>query len=317
VPTCAHAVRLAALAALAAGVAGCGFGSGGESEGEATLTVTRDYGSEVLVEATEEDPPESETVIRFLDREADITTRYGGGFVQSIEGVSGELRDGRNFDWFFYVNGIESSTGSAEVEVRGGDRIWWDHRDWTDAMRVPAVVGSWPEPFLQASADGEPTPVGLECEAAPGECEEARDHFADEGLTISDEGEDAAGREPAPRMLVGPWESLRADPAAAQLDDGPATSGVFARFERDPQGGHELLALDERGQVALRLGVDAGLVAAVRDGDDPPTWVVTGGDERGVAAALSLLTSRDLSNRYAVAAVPGGAPVSLPALDDR
>ena len=308
-------VRLAALAALAAGVAGCGFGSGGESEGQATLTVTRDYGSEVLVQATEEDPPESETVIRFLDRKADITTRYGGGFVQSIEGVSGELRDGRNFDWFFYVNGIESSIGSAEVEVRGGDRIWWDHRDWTDAMRVPAVVGSWPEPFLQASAAGDPTPVGLACEAAPGECEEARDLLAGEGIAVGEENADAAGSEPAPRMLVGPWGSLRDDPAAAQLDEGPATSGVFARFEPNPHGGHELVALDERAKVALRLGTDAGLVAAVRNNDDPPTWIVTGGDERGVDAALGLLASRDLSNRYAVVAVPDGAPVSLPALD--
>ena len=28
-------------------------------------------------------------MIRFLDREAEITTRYGGGFVQSINGTAG------------------------------------------------------------------------------------------------------------------------------------------------------------------------------------------------------------------------------------
>ena len=56
---------------------------------EATLTVTRDYGAEVLLEATREDPPESETVMRMLDSEAEIETRYGGGLVQSIEGISG------------------------------------------------------------------------------------------------------------------------------------------------------------------------------------------------------------------------------------
>ena len=78
-------------------------------EGTATLTVTRDYGTEPMVEASVEDPAESETVLRMLDREADITTRYGGGFVQSIEGVAGEVsRRGGRFDWFFYVNGIES-----------------------------------------------------------------------------------------------------------------------------------------------------------------------------------------------------------------
>ncbi|HYH62446.1 MAG TPA: DUF4430 domain-containing protein, partial [Solirubrobacterales bacterium] len=138
-----------ALAALMAAVlgAGCGLGAGDESEGEATLTVTRDYGSEELLEATSSNPPETETVMRMLDREADIETRYGGGFVQSIESVAGSSEGGRTYDWFFYVNGIESAIGAAETEVRGGDRIWWDHRDWTEAMRAPAVVGSWPEPF--------------------------------------------------------------------------------------------------------------------------------------------------------------------------
>ena len=77
-----------------------------------------------------------------------MTTRYGGGFVQSIDGLAGSQSGGRSSDWFFYVNGIESPIGSAQFDLSGGDRIWWDYRDWTAAMRVPAVVGSWPEPFV-------------------------------------------------------------------------------------------------------------------------------------------------------------------------
>ena len=61
--TCMLAPALAALVAAALGT-GCGFGPGESSEGEATLTVTRDYGAEPLVEAAREDPPESETVMR-------------------------------------------------------------------------------------------------------------------------------------------------------------------------------------------------------------------------------------------------------------
>ena len=81
-------VVVAALVAVA--TPGCGLGPGESSDGEATLTVTRDYGAEPMLEATESEPSASETVIRFLDREAEITTRYGGGFVQSIDGVSGQ-----------------------------------------------------------------------------------------------------------------------------------------------------------------------------------------------------------------------------------
>jgi hypothetical protein len=313
VPACVHGVRLAALAALAAGVAGCGFGSGGASEGEATLTVTRDYGSDRLVEATQEDPSESETVIRFLDREAEITTRYGGGFVQSIEGLSGTTEGGRNFDWFFYVDGIESPVGSAEREVRAGHRIWWDYRDWTDAMRVPAVVGSFPEPLLQASAE-DPREVGVECESARSTCDDVDAQLADADVP-AEVVEPGAADESAPRVLVGVWEAIRDDPAAAQLDAGPATSGVFARFERSGSD-HRLVALDQHGAVARELDSDAGLVAAVRDDEDPPTWLVTGSSPEGVAAAADLLDLEALSDRYAVAVDDGGTEIALPVLSE-
>ena len=79
------------------------------------------------------------------------------------------------------MNGIESPVGSADRAVAGGDRIWWDHRDWTDAMRVPAVVGSWPEPFLQHSADEDRLPVRVECAGAPAPCTTAAERLLGRG----------------------------------------------------------------------------------------------------------------------------------------
>jgi hypothetical protein len=300
-----------AVTAIATAVAGCGLGSGERSEGEATLTVTRDYGVEVMLEASEPEPSESETVIRMLDAEAEITTRYGGGFVHSIEGVSGEISGGRSLDWFFFVNGIESSVGAAEVDVRGGDRIWWDYRDWTDALRTPAVVGSWPEPFAQASAGGERLPVRIECRGGATSCERVAGQLAAAGVDASTSTGAAAAGEPALRLLVGPWAQLRSDPVAAQLDDGPEASGVFARFERF-RSRYGLLALDERGEVAREDASDAGLVAALRRGDGPATWLVTGTDVGGVAEAAAALDRERLAHRYALLAAPDG-DLPLPA----
>ena len=299
-----------ALAAVAVALAGCGLGPGPSSEGTATLTVTRDYGARPMVEASVSDPDESETVLRILDREAEIETRYGGGFVQSIEGVAGESRGGRRFDWFYYVNGVEAPIGSAERSVAGGDRVWWDHRDWTNAMRVPAVIGSWPEPFLQASATHDRLPVRVECAGARAECGTAADRLSDEGVSVSEVrfGRPATGE--ALRVLVGPWRAVRSDPGAAQIDQGPATSGVFARF-----GGSgdalELVALDVAAEPAARLGAGAGLVAAVRDGERPPTWVVSGVDDAGVRAAVDALEIALLRDRYAVV-VGAGSDATLP-----
>jgi hypothetical protein len=250
-----------------------------------------------MLEASVEDPTASETVIRFLDREADLTTRYGGGFVQSINGVAGEIDDGRTSDWFFFVNGIESPVGSADREVRGGDRIWWDYRDWTNAMRAPAVVGSFPEPFAQASTpEAERDPVTVDCLGDRDPCDRVFATLADAGVEVAAAGE---GGEDALRLLIGPWDRVRDDEAAAQIERGPATSGVWARFAPF-RSGYELLALDQMGDVAWSADEAAGLVAAVRRGSDPPTWVVTGVDDEGVALAAEALDAETLANRYAL-----------------
>ena len=305
--------RQAAAAALVCGVAaaGCGFGAGPSSEGTATLTVTRDYGSDTLVDGTQDDPPSSETVIRFLDREAEITTRYGGGFVQSIDGLTGTESDGRRYDRFFYVNGVESAVGSADVHVQGGDRIWWDYRDWTDAMRVPAVVGSWPEPFAQASTEADHPPVRVECLAGGAACELAADRLDDAGVQATvDSGEQrsAAG---TPRLLVGPWRRVGGEPAVDELRGGPKANGVFATFKGPIDGAYHLVALDSTATPIRDLGPDAGLVAALDDGE-APTWIVTGSAGSGVRRAAGSLDAAALRNRYAVAAPAGAPPVALP-----
>lgn len=303
-------LAVAAALACAAVAAGCGVGEGESSDGTAYLTVTRDYGSEPLVEATVTDPPETETVLRLLDRETDLTTRYGGGFVQSIEDIEGRQAATRSFDWFFYVNGIESSAGAADVRVHGGDRVWWDYREWTAAMRVPAVVGSWPEPFAHGQ-EGKRFPVRIDCLGADETCSVVADSLESEGVAASIGSEAAPSEGELLRVVVGTWDEVRADGAASMIDAGPATSGVFADFEPAGDGGYELVALDSGGEEATRSAAGTGLVAAVREGEEQPTWVVTGTDEAGVDAAAELLDADSLRDRYALATA-GGEELPLP-----
>jgi hypothetical protein len=298
---------LVAVLLCAVAIAGCGFGPGSASEGDATLTVTRDFGAERVVEAKLADPPESETVMRFLDGEADVETRYGGGFVQSIDGLEGTERGGRTFDWFFYVNGIESPIGAAEARVYGGDAVWWDYREWTGAMRVPAVVGSWPEPFVHGS-EGKAFPVRIDCLADDEDCSAVADRLEEEGIPASISTARAKVGEELLRVVVGPWDQVRADRAAAQIEQGPEHSGVFAEFEPNAAGGYDLLPLDPQGHAApqAQATVSSGLVAAVRLGEEQPTWVVTGTDEAGVNDAIGILDTESLRDRYAVGVDPRG-----------
>jgi hypothetical protein len=55
---------------------------------------------------------------------------------------------GGSSDWFYYVNGVQASKGAAETKLHDGDHVWWDRHDWSAADSIPAVVGSFPEPFV-------------------------------------------------------------------------------------------------------------------------------------------------------------------------
>ncbi len=111
------------------------------------------------------------------------------------------------------------------------------------------------------------------------------------------------------RVLVGTWARIRSDPDAGLLAEGPEQTGVFARFSGDRRA--LLTLLNERGEVAGSLGRGAGLVAALRPDDDPPTWVVTGTDPAGVEAAAELL-GESLRNRFAVATDGSGEAIGVP-----
>jgi len=294
-----------AVALCAAATAGCGLGPG-DGAGTAELTVTRNFGFEPMLRETAE-LRDSDTVLRVLDRSTEIDTRYGGGFVQSIDGLEGGTEDGRRTDWFFYVNGIESSRGSADYELRAGDRVWWDHHDWTTAMRSPAVVGSWPEPFAHGY-DGERWTTTVDCRASAEVCGEVSRRLAGAGADL----DDAVGGDPGSiGVVVGTWERL-SDGDASLLASGPERSGVFARIE-SARGADRILLLDARGATARVLRRGSGLVAALRPGEGPPTWVVTGADEAGVSRAASLL-GEPLRDRYAVAisGSSGGAGETIP-----
>jgi hypothetical protein len=251
-----------------------------------------------------DDVTESDTVMRVLERNADVSTRYGGGFVQSIEGLEAEEAIDRSLDWFFYVNGVESTVGAADYSPHGGESIWWDYRDWGAAMRVPAVVGAWPQPLL-GGFEGEAHEVGVECVGGGIACAEVGERLEHAGVEVP-------SRPPSGsiRVLVGPWSRVRTDPAASQIERGPQASGVFADFRPDGAA-YRLVGLDEGGEDAVELGPGAGLVAATRRFEDPPVWIVTGGTEAAVRAAAQLLDTASLRDHYAVA-VAGKRETALP-----
>ena len=304
-------VLIAAVVLIGAAAAAIGLRTGsGDVGGPVSLTITHEFGAEKVADLDNAHAQSGDTVMRLLERDVDdVRTRYGGGFVQEIEGIAGGREDGRPVDWFYYVNGIESPVGAAQRKVSSGDKIWWDRHIWQAAQRVPAVVGSFPEPFL-AGEGGRRIPVKIVCQQGVARaCDEVEQRLGEAGVKgIARSTVQLGPGEAVLRVIVGRWADVRDDPTARTVEHGPAASGVYARF--DPQGQH-LVLLDELAQPVRTLGAGAGLVAATSQQGQQPTWLVTGTDDVGVDAAAAALQEDRLSNHFALA-VAAGHDVPLP-----
>ena len=140
-------------------LAGCGGAAGGE-EGTAQLWITRDRGAMLLVKA---EVDAGQTLMRALASKADVETRYGGRYVQSVNGIEGSLT--AQHDWFWFVNGYEGDRSASSYRLNAGDVAWFDYRAWEREGEALVVVGAFPEPFLHGYA-GKTRPVAVRYDRA-------------------------------------------------------------------------------------------------------------------------------------------------------
>lgn len=198
--------RFAALL-LVALLAGCAGGH--EERGEATLWITRDRGETVLYTGK---VAAGQTVMDALRSRGDVDTRYGGRFVQSIDGIEGSFSEGR--DWFYFVNGVAADRGAVEYRLRPGETAWWDYRSWRDEAEVQVVVGAFPEPFLH----------GYDGEVRPAAVRYAKAEQADDAAAVAE--------------LIGARTITRTTPACCpnvfRIVDGPPRFSATASSPRGP-----------------------------------------------------------------------------------
>jgi hypothetical protein len=277
-------------------LAGCGLGAGHAPSG-VQLLVTRDFGLQLVHRNSGLTVRGQETVISLLMRNYRVSTRFGGGFVQGIDGLSGGQEGGDPADWFYYVNGVEAGRGAAATNVHPGDHIWWDLHDWSQTQHIPAIVGSFPEPFLNGIG-GKRLPVRVECASVAGyACTTVRRELRAAGVPAGAAGLGSIGEPETLRVMVGPWTALEGDPTAHRILEGPRASGVYASFAQD---GRTLTILERHGRPVRTLHAESGLIAATRRAEEAPVWVVTGTDTVGVDLAARSFHLDELVFKFAL-----------------
>jgi hypothetical protein len=301
-----RSLPLVAALVVAVALGGCGFGAGRGTK-DASVQVTSDFGTHLLGRAVEAKIPGAETVMGLTQRHFKVSTRYGGGFVESIDahtGGSGHL------DWFYYVNGIQAPIGAGTTSVHKGDHIWWDLHDWSATDSIPAVVGSYPEPFTNG-VGGKEFPTLLDC--APGSqqaCKAVGASLHKVGVKSGPQGFGTGSGSDSLAVVVGTWRQIQGVIAAQLIAGGPKSSGVYAQFVG--RAGKAIELENPNGDVVKSLYGSAGLIAATEEVSlGEPTWFVTGTDAAGVEAAARAFTTADLHNHFAVA-VQGRKIIPIP-----
>jgi hypothetical protein len=256
----------------------------------AELLITEDFGHSTRA-AVAVSP--SQSVLDALRSITEVETSYGGRYVQAIDGLQGSLERAR--DWLFFVNGIESPLGAAEVEVHDGSHVWWDYRRWRGYLHVPVVVGAWPEPFLHGE-HGEPPEVAADAPLAG---------------ALAEAGAEVVEGEADYRVRVGSHADLRTrEPAWRRVGGDPQSEGLTLWIEDGA-----IRAWDAEAGRAAAVPAARAIAVGLRARLDPPAGavlVVAGLDDAAAQAAAERIAREPevLAGRYAVAFDAEGEPVA-------
>ena len=270
---------LVLLGAVALGA--CGVGAGDSDPEGATLTVTRDFGRRVLIEKRAETVPGGETVMRFLQRYAEVDTGYGGRFVERDRGTALRQPRGRAAGLVLLrerhrggrgrrgARGRRRATACGGTTATGaprcGCRPWWARsrsRSCTGRRASGSRSGSTARRTRPTSARRSPS-----VSTGP----------------VSRPARRRSALHPGTSCCAWWWAGGRTCAVTTRRrssQEGPAESGVFARVRRGGAG-YEIDALDSQGRVVQTLGPGSGIVAATRFEEQQPTWTVSGTDDGG------------------------------------
>ncbi|MCR4419034.1 MAG: DUF4430 domain-containing protein [Clostridia bacterium] len=267
-----------------------------ESPYKVDLIVTRDFGHQEMFAKTV-GLVRDEVGMEVMFRNLDIQTAYGGGFVNAINGLESGYtfytgKDRKKLDWFYWVNGILAPVGVAEYRPQPGDVIWWDYHDWSVTMFIPAVIGSYPQPFKNGFWGKNPGTVVMHTPTYQGEAERLKQSLESRGVKQVDTApyDPEVLREPKKYyILMGLWDELAA--GSEVLNDVNRRNklvGVYVKFEDG-----EVKALDFKGNTVSshrRAGAIYAYGSSI--GSLYPVWVLTGTDEESLNRALDILIDR-------------------------
>jgi len=210
-------------------IAGCVtvYGDGGV---DARVLVTRDVGTRVV---TDENVTvrEGASVLDALRETANVSTDYGGGFVEAVDGLESRYPD-RNLDWFYHVNGTLADVGAGQKPVHEGSLVVWDYRPWNRSSGVEHVLTgleTWPKRSFERSAfeDRQASAASVNLYA----------FVNGSTLTVLDAWGEPTRTIQAPWLLAHAVDTDAEEPEVWLVPSGEEARGLADRLDRAPPSG--------------------------------------------------------------------------------
>jgi len=258
------------------------------------LVISTGFGAGVLRDVLI-DFQDGSDVMEVLAAQAEVKTAYGGGFVNSIDGIESTFgATGEPRDWFYWVAGRMGQVGAADQRLTGGETIWWDYHAWQGSGSVPVVLQAFPDPWTDA-------PLALLAESG---ADPVAAWATAQGLDV----DAARPLSPLPAgsaLVVAATAELGADTWLAEMLDRGAQAGVFVAID-----GPALLALDHAGTP--RGDLDAALLGAAHPEDaEAALLILVGRDPQAIGTLIDRLGS-GIPGDYVAIGLRGDELVRLP-----
>jgi len=271
------------------------------------IVVTTDFGKEVMLEQTIEVEPDT-SALEALKGVATVETKYGGNFVDAINGISSQYMgaNGSKKDWLWYMNGVSSNIGANDYVLKDNDIEHWDFRDWSYQQFIPAIIGEFPQPFLNGY-QGKIKPTTIVYEEWFQDCaqllvETLSELGVGELSAVIHNQLPKASQEQHNLIVLGRQDNE----LILELNNLHKKLGFYTYFKSG-----KLLVLNAKGEVASEYGAGSGLIQATQNPWNPKgvgagenvVWMISGTDDEGVRKAVQALTSSSADLSYAYAAV--------------
>ena len=220
---CATLLLVSACAGVRSSEKKSAAGGRPPAAGELRLVISRDYGARVLKDILV--PARAGmTVMRLLAEHCQVDTKYGGGFIQSIDGLESSFgaSSATSADWFYWVDGVMGAVGAGDAALHGRQTVWLDYHRWAGAIYVPGALAAFPAPFNSKAM----SPV-IRVPWSVNDTQAAVEWAWHQGIRLHAGGANSSNADPASLFVVGTPDRVAKDRTVGPALSRGAVAGVF------------------------------------------------------------------------------------------